>query len=97
MTMSAPMISCSEAVEQLWEYLEQELDEDRRVKVEQHLAFCRRCCGELEFARELRGFLADARRPSLPSDVERRLTSFLDQLDGVEGIEGTGMPEVESS
>ncbi|MDX1658612.1 MAG: zf-HC2 domain-containing protein [Nitriliruptorales bacterium] len=84
------MISCSEAVEQLWEYLEQELDEVRRGQIEEHLAFCRRCCGELEFARELRGFLADAARPRLPSDVEGRLTSFLDEIEGqnVEGVEG---------
>lgn len=75
------MISCSQAVEQLWEYLEQELDEIRRAEVEQHLAFCRRCCGELEFARELRGFLSDAARPQLPADVEGRLTSFLDHLE----------------
>lgn len=75
------MISCSDAVEQLWHYLEHELDEDRRSEVEHHLAFCRRCCGELEFAQELRGFLAGAARPRLPADVEDRLVSFLDELD----------------
>lgn len=75
------MISCSEAVEQLWRYLEQELSDDRRARIERHLAFCRRCCGELEFARELRGFLADAARPELPPDVEGRLVSFLDDID----------------
>ena len=75
------MISCGEAVERLWEYLERELDDARRGEVEKHLAFCRRCCGELEFARELRGFLADAARPRLPTDVEGRLISFLDGID----------------
>lgn len=75
------MISCSEAVERLWAYLEHELEGSRRVDVDQHLAFCRRCCGELEFARELRAFMVDAARPELPADVERRLTSFLRELD----------------
>ncbi len=75
------MISCSEAVDQLWAYLEQELTAEHRARIEQHLAFCRRCCGELEFARELRRFLSDAARPQLPSDVERRLVSFLDDLE----------------
>ncbi len=79
------MISCSQAVEQLWEYLEQELDQVRRERIEEHLAFCRRCCGELEFARELRAFLADAGRPRLPEDVEGRLTSFLDGLEDAAG------------
>lgn len=75
------MISCSDAVEQLWEYLEQELDDARRSQIEEHLAFCRRCCGELEFARELRAFLADAARPRMPPDVDSRLTAFLDELE----------------
>ena len=75
------MISCSEAVERLWQYLEQELEDAQRADVERHLAFCRRCCGELEFAEELRRFMADAARPRLPSDVEGRLTSFLDGLE----------------
>ncbi len=76
------MITCSEAVEQLWHYLERELSESRRGEVEEHLAFCRRCCGELEFADELRRFLGEAGRPSLPAEVEARLTSFLDDLEG---------------
>lgn len=75
------MISCSEAVEQLWQYLEQELEAAQRADVERHLAFCRRCCGELEFAEELRRFMVDASRPQLPSDVEGRLTSFLDGIE----------------
>ncbi len=75
------MISCSEAVDQLWHYLEHELTDAKRAQVERHLAFCRRCCGELEFAEELRGFLEDAARPRLPDDVEGRLTSFLHDLE----------------
>lgn len=75
------MISCNEAVDQLWHYLEHELTDAKRAQVERHLAFCRRCCGELEFAEELRGFLEDAARPRLPEDVEGRLTSFLRDLE----------------
>ena len=51
------MITCAEAVRQLWDYLDGVVDDSRRELVEEHLAFCRRCCGELEFAGELRAFL----------------------------------------
>jgi hypothetical protein len=51
------VIACSEAMRQLWEYLDQAVSPEDQEKVEQHLSFCRRCCGELEFAKQLRGFL----------------------------------------
>jgi anti-sigma factor (TIGR02949 family) len=75
------VISCSEAVRQLWEYLDRDLDASDRERVEEHLSFCRRCCGEVEFAEQVRGFLASAARPDLPGDVEARLVGFLDALE----------------
>ena len=78
------MIPCAEAVRQLWEYLEHDLNREDRAGVEEHLAFCRRCCGEAEFAAELRDFLRSAVRPHLPEDVEIRLTGFLDTIETIE-------------
>jgi hypothetical protein len=52
----------------------------QRQLVEEHLAFCRRCCGELEFAEELRSFLASHAPDELPPDVRARLTATLDEL-----------------
>lgn len=75
------MISCSDAVQQLWDYLEDGLDEVDQGRVEEHLAFCRRCCGEVEFAEALRDVLRSAARPHLPDDVEGRLVSFLEHLE----------------
>ena len=76
------MISCAEAVRQLWEYLDHTVEEDDRQQIEEHLLRCRRCCGELEFARELRRFLADAaHHDDLPQDVLQRLTRTVEELD----------------
>ena len=75
------MITCSEAVKQLWDYLDGVVEEPQRELVEEHLSFCRRCCGELEFAEELRGFLASQADDDLPSEVRARLTATLDGLD----------------
>lgn len=81
------MISCAQAVQQLWEYLEDEVTSQDRDEVEEHLAFCRRCCGEVEFAEELRTVLEEASEVELPTPVERRLVSVLDELED-EGEEG---------
>jgi anti-sigma factor (TIGR02949 family) len=75
------MISCQEAVRRLWEYLDGTLGETDHVAVEQHLSFCRRCCGEAEFAEELRKFLRAAADVELPDDVRTRLAATLDELE----------------
>jgi mycothiol system anti-sigma-R factor len=75
------MISCSEAMQQLWEYLDANVDAAAREAIEAHLARCRRCCGELEFAEELRRFLAGSRRDDVPDDVMRRLNETLEGLE----------------
>jgi mycothiol system anti-sigma-R factor len=74
------MISCSEALKRLWEYLDATVDPATREAIEEHLARCRRCCGELEFAEELRRFLARSGREQLPDDVRRRLNDTLEGL-----------------
>jgi anti-sigma factor (TIGR02949 family) len=74
------MITCAEAVRQLWDYLDGAVDDSQREQVEEHLAFCRRCCGELEFAEELRAFLTSHAQDELPPDIHARLTATLDEL-----------------
>lgn len=74
------MIGCSEAVRRLWEYLDGTLDPTELASVEAHLDRCRRCCGEVEFARELRRFMAKAAGDDLPEDVRRRLDETLEEL-----------------
>lgn len=75
------VISCADAVRQLWEYLDQSLDDAQRDHVERHLGVCRQCCGELEFAKVLRGFLADQPAADhLPADVRERMERFVKEL-----------------
>lgn len=75
------MITCAEAVRQLWEYIEQELDPADRQRVEDHLALCRRCCGEMEFAEELRSFMARKPEVNLPPAVNERFERLLNDLE----------------
>lgn len=75
------MITCAEAVRQLWEYVDGTVDDTNRVLVEEHLARCRRCCGELEFTHELRRFLRNAAHDTLPADTLRRLNQTLEEME----------------
>ena len=74
------MITCSDAVRQLWEYLEGTVGEKDRAAIEEHLNLCQRCCGEAEFAAELRAFLESNAYDELPVETKNRLTSFLEEL-----------------
>jgi mycothiol system anti-sigma-R factor len=74
------VISCGAAVEQLWAFLDHELDDRDQRAVEAHLAFCRRCCGEMEFATHLRRLLAAKGTAELPAEVRTRLDQFIDEL-----------------
>jgi anti-sigma factor (TIGR02949 family) len=75
------VITCREAIRQLWNYLDGLVDEPERAAVEEHLSICRRCCGELEFAEELRGMLGRYGAEELPPDVHLRLVATLDELE----------------
>jgi anti-sigma factor RsiW len=74
------MISCAEAVHQLWEYLDGVVDDCHRAALEEHLAFCRRCCGEMEFAEELRSFLGAHADDELSPTIHARLLAALDEV-----------------
>lgn len=78
-------IRCRDAVHQLWGYLDGALGAGNREALESHLAWCLRCCGELDFARELRGLLERRSTPPLPDDVADRLERFVDHLDDPSG------------
>ena len=80
MTDQQDLIPCSEAVRQLWDYLDNAIASEDQAKVDRHLSFCRRCCGELEFAKELRGFLGTRGAEELPPHVKARLERFLTEL-----------------
>jgi anti-sigma factor (TIGR02949 family) len=74
------LISCSEAVRRLWDYLDSALSTEDAAAVEEHLSFCRRCCGELEFATELRALLRSHAKDDPPPRVRHRLERFLEEL-----------------
>ena len=74
------MISCAEAVRQLWVYLDGVAGQAQSAAIQEHLSLCRRCCGEAEFAAELRTFLAAHADDDIPLQVHERLLAALAQM-----------------
>lgn len=74
------MISCSDAVRLLWDYLDDAVGAEDGAAIQEHLSVCMRCCGEAEFAGELRKFLAGHATQDLPPAVRRRLLAAIDDL-----------------
>lgn len=54
------------------------------MKVDEHLSFCRTCCGEVEFAEEMRTVMKDAAKPAIPDDVASRLALVIDDLESTD-------------
>lgn len=75
------MISCADAVRQMWEYVEQELDSGDRENVDEHLDRCRRCCGEMEFAEQLQRFMARGPEVDLPPGISAKFEKVLQDLE----------------
>lgn len=76
------MIECREAVSRMWSYLARDLDGSDADELEQHLGVCLRCCGELEFSRELRSKVAVAGADRMPPAVRQRIESFIEDPQG---------------
>ena len=75
------MISCEEAVRRLWEHLELPPSVAEQALLDAHLALCRRCCGEAQFATELRGVLRRLPPEDLPPEAAQRFEQLIRQLE----------------
>lgn len=78
--MTQKLIPCSEAVRRMWDYMDNAVSAEDHEMIERHLSFCRTCCGELEFAKELRAFLASGSSDDIPPHVKERMERFVDEL-----------------
>ncbi len=79
----ARVISCREAVERLWFYLDGTLERADERELEAHLELCRQCCGKLEFARRIQRLLRQtASGVGMPEATRVRLNRVLEGLGG---------------
>ncbi len=53
------MTTCKEAIEQLHEFLDNELDEGNHLTIKQHIEMCHKCCEKFEFEQGLKKIIKD--------------------------------------
>jgi anti-sigma factor (TIGR02949 family) len=71
------LIKCKEAVDRLWSYLDKRLEQPRERELEDHLGVCTHCCGELEFAKQVREKLAGTEGAAMPPETRERVEQLL--------------------
>lgn len=71
------LIKCKEAVDRLWSYLDKRLESAQHKELEEHLGVCTHCCGELEFAKQVREKLAGTEGTAMPAETRERVEQML--------------------
>jgi mycothiol system anti-sigma-R factor len=80
MTAPIPQVDCSETIERLYEFLDGELTDERRLAIENHLNFCPPCGSVVSFEAELRRVIADRARDHVPDQLRERIAAALAEL-----------------
>lgn len=70
-------ISCREAVEELWAFLDGELPPDQAERVLNHLEQCRNCWPHYDFQRAFRDFLRARPGAAAPAELRARVLAEL--------------------
>jgi anti-sigma factor (TIGR02949 family) len=67
-------ISCGDVVAQLYEYIDEELEDAETVqKIREHLELCKRCYPHYDFERAFLRFLAEQGRACAPPELKRNI------------------------
>ncbi|ACL72795.1 putative transmembrane anti-sigma factor [Thioalkalivibrio sulfidiphilus HL-EbGr7] len=77
--MSEDKLNCEEVIEQLFTYLDGELDHVHSAAIDRHLERCRDCFSRAEFEKRLRERIRASAKASAPDSLHRRVKGLLDQ------------------
>ena len=73
--------NCDVALAELYEYLDGELTEEARQRIEHHLRECSPCLEAFDFEAEVRRLVADRCRDQCPDALRARIQSAIDGSD----------------
>lgn len=71
------MLSCREAVERLWAFIDGELPAEDATAVRSHLEACRRCYPHFDFQKAFCQFLRTRRQEDAPAELRRKILQLL--------------------
>jgi anti-sigma factor RsiW len=76
------MVSCKRVLDELSNFIDDDIDPGLRGEIEDHLKTCRRCSVLHDSLRKVLVIVADDRRFEIPVGYSERLHAFIDQQIG---------------
>lgn len=78
--MNAEHITCQEVMQQLFDFLDRELDSELSDRIDDHLERCRDCFTRAEFEKRLRARVNETAEVKAPERLRRRIRRVLDEF-----------------
>jgi anti-sigma factor (TIGR02949 family) len=88
--MSDREMTCEEAIRLLVDYLDGELEADRRGELDRHLSICRSCFSRHEFEKGLKERVAELGQEPVPPEFQDRIRALVSRFAGADA---GGRPE----
>lgn len=73
------MDDCSDALHELYQYLDGELTDERRTIISSHLTACGECFEAFDFQAELRQVIAHKCRDEVPDTLKLRIAGLIQE------------------
>ena len=78
--MTKREIKCEQALRQLFQYIDRELDDTKRAAMEHHLHTCHSCYSRVEFERRLKAKLGELKKDDADPEVRERIKRLLESF-----------------
>ncbi len=78
--MTEKEIDCEQALKQILEYVDHELEDGNQAAMEHHLHTCQSCFSRMEFERRLKDKVGALREEKVSSNVTNRIKGLLDSF-----------------
>jgi anti-sigma factor (TIGR02949 family) len=78
--MTKREIRCEQALRQIFQYVDHELDDTERAAMEHHLHTCHSCYSRMEFERRLKAKLSELKKDEADPMVRERIKRLLESF-----------------